>query len=551
MTCQEFTRLCRDLRDGEIVRLSGEEVFDIWSDDCLCVEGYHFSNTASAQENPAGTRPVLVYMKGKKNVVLDGNGAKIVVHGIMTPFLFDACENLVFRNFTIDYARPTMSEFTVLENDGRGTCLILIAKDSLYEVRKGRLVWVGERGKNGIPLWEHDLRDGMNLAMYRNPQTERVYAMGREKGMRFPCVPSFRVLRDEGDGRLTVRLDDPSAFFPVGCTVQIRSTVRDQIGGAFVYCRDVRCENLTVHAMHGLGLVAQFCENIAFSGLQIHPSVGRTNACNADFFQISGCSGKVVLENSSASYGHDDFVNVHGTHFLITEKEGRTLKARFMEPHSRGFVAFFVGDEIGFIDKNTLLPYGSARVARVEMLGDVDFLLETEEENNAVCGDAIENVTRTPEVYIRNNRFGPSMGRGILCLTRRKAVVENNLFYKTGGSVLCIEDDCNFWYESGCVTDLVFRNNTVIGCGYGCFGDGNVPVISVNPQVLDRKSPVYVHKKISVTGNVFRDLPENSYVIDVKNAERFEFTGNRSDREFGFRTESVKELVVDRQREEL
>ena len=88
--------------DSSVVLESGE--YHFWSDCCRCVEGYHFSNTASAEENPRGAHPVAIFLKKKKNVCIDGNGCKIVVHGIMTPLIFDRCENLVVKNMTIDYA---------------------------------------------------------------------------------------------------------------------------------------------------------------------------------------------------------------------------------------------------------------------------------------------------------------------------------------------------------------------------------------------------------------------------------------------------------------
>lgn len=545
MTTQEFRDLCQNVQSGKSIFLRTGERFDVWSDNTLCVYGYHFSNTASSEENPKGYRPVLIYMKDKKNVVIDGNGALIVVHGIMTPFIFDGCENITFRNFTIDYARPTMSEFTILENDGKGNCVIKIAADSLYDVCGNNLVWHGERGRNGNWLWESGYRDFMSLSMSKDPKTEWVQMMGSAPDCRFPCVPAFEKIEELGGNVLKVRLCDPNAFFPVGHTVQTRNTVRDQIGGAFVRCRNVLCENLTIHAMHGLGLLSQYCDTVTFRNLNITPSEGRTVASNADFFQVSGCKGLVTIENCVCSDGHDDFVNVHGTHLKIEEKQGKKIKVCFVETHSRGFCPFLAGDQIDFIDSRTLLPYGGALVLDVKMLNDMEFLLALDAEPDIKSGDVVENATWTPEVLIRNNRFGPSTGRGILCTTRRKVVIENNLFYKTGGNVLCIEDDCNFWYESGYTENVSFCNNTVDGCGYGSLGAGHVPVILVNPQVMEKGQEIYVHKKIAVENNVFRNLPDESYRAVIKYTEKFIFKGNRSDKAIRLETFCVKDTETE------
>ena len=527
--------------DSSVVLESGE--YHFWSDCCRCVEGYHFSNTASAEENPRGAHPVAIFLKKKKNVCIDGNGCKIVVHGIMTPLIFDRCENLVVKNMTIDYARPTMSEFTVLKKVDGGY-IISIAKDSLFDIVGARIIWHGERGRDGKYLWAFDYRDYMSISMYKDPETERVRVMGRDSECKFPCVPEFSSVADLGGGLLKVTLKEEKAFFPVGCTVQTRNTVRDQIGGAFVNCKNILFEKVTIRAMHGLGLLAQLCDTVTFRNINITPSAGRTTASNADFFHVSNCCGKITVEGCVCSDGHDDFINVHGTHLKIEEIEYNTLRVGFVELHSYGFCPFKRGDRIDFIDRLTLLPYGGVTVKSVSIISELEFLLTADEEIRARVGDYVENATMTPEVLIKNNKFGPSMGRGILCTTRKKVVIENNLFYKTGGNVLCIEDDCNFWFESGYTTDVSFVNNRVVACGYGSLEEDNVPVISVNPQVVVRDKPVYVHKRISVENNEFSDLPKNSYIAEIKNTEEFIFLTNTSDCIFEIKSKQVKKTEI-------
>lgn len=529
-------------KDGQTVTLEKNKEYHVEQDDCFCLKGYHFSNTASIEENPQGLRPVALFLKGKKNVCIDGNGAKLIIHGIMTPFLFDECENITLENLTIDYARPTMSEFTILKQTAPAEYLIKIADFSLFDIKNNRIIWHGEKNKNGDYYWQIDYRDDMTIAMRYDPNTEYVQMMGANGDNRFPSIPEFEKIDDLGDGLLKVKLKDPNAFFPVGCTVQTRNTVRDQIGGAFVNCKNVVCKGLTIRAMHGLGLLAQLCENVTFDGLNINPAKGRTVASNADFFQASNCKGEVVIKNCVCSFGHDDFVNVHGTHLKVLEKnaENNRIKVTFVELHSRGFCPFKAGDEIDFINRLTLLPYGSAVIKNVTQISDLEFLLSLDRLPEVNVGDVIENATNTPALTVENNKFGPSTGRGVLCTTRKKIVIKNNVFYKTGGNVLCIEDDCNFWFESGYVTDLTFENNKIIDCAYGSLGKGGVPVISVNPQVIKKDESIYVHKNITIKNNEFLRLPEESYRIEVKNTLNLAVENNSSDKPVKVLTESVK-----------
>ncbi len=529
-------------KDGQTVTLEKNKEYHIYQDDCFCLKGYHFSNTASIEENPQGLRPVALFLKGKKNVCIDGNGAKLIIHGIMTPFLFDECENITLENLTIDYARPTMSEFTILKQNAPAEYLIKIADFSLFDIKNNRIIWHGEKNKNGDYYWQIDYRDDMTIAMRYDPNTEYVQMMGANGDNRFPSIPEFEKTDDLGDGLLKVKLKDPNAFFPVGCTVQTRNTVRDQIGGAFVNCKNVVCKGLTIRAMHGLGLLAQLCENVTFDGLNINPAKGRTVASNADFFQASNCKGEVVIKNCVCSFGHDDFVNVHGTHLKVLEKnaENNRIKVTFVELHSRGFCPFKAGDEIDFINRLTLLPYGSAVIKNVTQISDLEFLLSLDRLPEVNVGDVIENATNTPTLTVENNKFGPSTGRGVLCTTRKKIVIKNNVFYKTGGNALCVEDDCNFWFESGYVTDLTFENNKIIDCAYGSLGKSGVPVISVNPQVIKKDESIYVHKNITIKNNEFLRLPEESYRIEVKNTLNLAVENNSSDKPVKVLTESVK-----------
>ncbi len=551
-TPAELYAACAAISDGTTLSLAPGARFDVWSDRCPVVEGYHFSNTAGYEENPRGTRPVCFYLKEKKGITIEGNGAVICVHGVMTPLLFDGCEDLTLRHFTVDYAHPTMSEFTIEAALGDGRFRIRVAADSLFDridTESGpRILWHGERGQDGRYLWQYDYREntfpphgaGAVLSMRKDPATEFTQMMGRDQN-RFPSVPLFSAIeQDPTDARvLTVTLADPAAFFPVGCTVESRNTVRDQVGGAFVRCRRVLCEGLTIRAMHGLGLLAQFCEDMTYDRLEITPAEGRTVASNADFFHFSGCRGLITVCRCVASDGHDDFVNVHGTHLKIIEAEGTRLRVRFMNVASRGFAAVSAGDEIDFIDCETLLPYGTATVRSAELVSDTDHILELTAPAAVRVGDVIENATYTPALHIHHNRFGPSTGRGVLCTTRRPVLIESNVFYKTGGNVLCIEDDCRFWYESGYSTDVTFRDNDIIECGYGSLGEGAVPVISVNPQVLrpltvssdGREVPVYVHGRIAVVDNRFHFTDRVSAVVEVKHTAQFIFKNNTANRE--------------------
>lgn len=119
------------INDGDTVILEKNKIYDVRQDDSFDFEGYYCSNTAKIHENPDGLRRVAIFLKNKKNIVVDGNGATVLIHGKMTPFLFDGCENVTVKNLTVDYARPTMSEYTVISG-GDGVYDIRINEECLF-----------------------------------------------------------------------------------------------------------------------------------------------------------------------------------------------------------------------------------------------------------------------------------------------------------------------------------------------------------------------------------------------------------------------------------
>ena len=115
----ELSSIFMNIGSGETVVLEKNKIYDVRQDDSFEVEGYFCTNTAKKHENPNGLRRSAVFIKEKKNITIDGNGATLLVHGKMTPFLFDKCENITVKNLTVDYACPTMTEFEILSNKKR------------------------------------------------------------------------------------------------------------------------------------------------------------------------------------------------------------------------------------------------------------------------------------------------------------------------------------------------------------------------------------------------------------------------------------------------
>ncbi len=529
-----LSKLFLNISDGETVILEKNRVYDVRCEDSFYKNGYYCSNTAKKHENPDGSRCSAIFLKDRKNIVVDGNGATILVHGKMTPLLFDNCENVTVRNLTIDYACPTMSEFTVLSNDAESV-VIRINSECLFRVEENELIWHGEENPDGGYYWEDSAHGNRRHVKLYDPEIRQSKDFSRDDMM-------FERIEIIGEHTLCLYPKNKEAEFRKGCVYQTRNIVRDQTGGLLQRCKNLVFEDLRIMFMHGLGIVSQFCENVTFRNCDLTPKEGRTITSTADFFQFSGCKGQLTVENCKASGAHDDYINVHGTHLRIVEinEEENSMVVRFMHPETWGVQAFEKGDSLEFIRWDTLIPYGETVVENYQRLDDTDIRLFVSviPDGITVGKDVVENATWTPDLHVTGCDFGPTSGRGILCTTRGKVIIENNRFTNLWGPALLLEDDCNFWFESGYTKEVVFRNNVVSECDFGKTWE-SAPVIRYTPKIMKEDSTEFVHGRLVLSENVFEKSAYGTHSIWLEYLAEAEIKNNSFDAPYVIHTKTV------------
>ncbi len=142
-----------------------------------------------------------------------------------------------------------------------------------------------------------------------------------------------------------------------------------------------------------------------------------------------------------------------------------------------------------------------------------------------VPGDALENLTWSPDVTIRNNDFESNRARGLLVSTPGRVLIENNRFQSSGSAIL-IAGDANAWYESGAVRDVTIRGNVF---GEAClsspyqFGEGDHQHLPGDPRARIPRIPF--HRNIRIEDNEFH--PSDYPVLYAKSVDGLTFSGNR------------------------
>lgn len=142
---------------------------------------------------------------------------------------------------------------------------------------------------------------------------------------------------------------------------QMRDGIRDEACGLIQYSKNIVLEKMHFAFLGNFGIVGQMSENLTYRQLTLEPEAGsgRTCAGFADFVQMSGCKGLVLIENSRFSGAQDDPINIHGTHLAVTGfTADNQITVRYMHHQSYGFQSFLTGNTVEFIDAHSLLPLG-------------------------------------------------------------------------------------------------------------------------------------------------------------------------------------------------
>ena len=460
--------------------------YDIWPEGAVKQE-YYISNTSTEEEAPSKIKTIGLHFDGFENLTIDGNGALFIIHGKMINFAFVNSENITLQNIHFDYERPTVSELTI-EEVAENSMVASINPSAKFHVEEGKFQWYGAQ-------WTKKLYH----TVWADPETST-----SGYGNWQPFLQSHA----EVIGASRVRFNgDFSAYQPrPGQILGVRDPIRDQVGAFIAYSKNIMLKNVHMHFMHGMGIMAQFSENLTYDSVVVAPrdETSRQFAAFADCFHFSGCKGAIKIINCKTSGSQDDAINVHGTHLKIVEIiSPSSLKVRFMHGQSYGFKAFFPGDTLEFVQPKNLLTYGQGVVQELEALNPREIILYLKQKvpKNLKEGDVIENITWTPSLQVTNCDIRNTNTRGILVTTRKKVLIENNTFYRTGMHAILIADDGSSWYESGPVRDVTIRNNKFVDNAYN--NTPNNYIINIQPENHQLIDNGFVHSNITIENNTF------------------------------------------------
>ena len=503
---QKALEACRRAENALLVFPKGR--YDFWPQHAR-EKVYYESN--SYDNNP---KTCAILIENFKGLTIDCSNSEFVFHGRMQPFTVERCERVTIRNVTIDWDIPLTAQGEVVETGDDYIDLRINTFESPYVIEDGKIAFVGEGWKS---RWWGSIEF--------EAQTHLIPPGGGDG-----CMRGNRDYRAEELKRGLVRLHNATGRKPArGNFLVMRHSSRDHAGIFLLHSKDLVLRNIDMFHCGGLGVLAQFSENVHLDRCHVrpNPAKGRYLSGHDDGAQISNCRGMVRIENCEFAALMDDPINVHGTSVRIIRKTASNqLLCRFMHSMSAGMQWGRKGDNIAFIENENMHTFAHGTVHAFRLLSTTDFelTLDAPVPEGLEEGDAIENLTWSPDVEIRNCKFGSCRARGLLVTTPGRVVIEGNVFESSGSAIL-ISGDANGWYESGAVRDMLSRGNTFKApCMTNMyqFCDGIISIFPIIPA--PEKAPEPFHRNIRIEENVFHafDYP----VLYAKSVKGLTFSNN-------------------------
>ncbi len=461
-------------------------------------------------QNP---RRIAILVEGRRNLRLRGNGARLVFHDRVIPLAILGSRSISVDGFEVDWQRSLMSQGVVQSADETGFTLAVDRAQYPYVVENGLRFTDKTWSRSPWGFMEFD---------------------AAHRGIAAGTGDSGFTDGDWGSAKVTepapglIRFSFANRRRPaVGNVLVARHGSRDHAGAFIQDSKDVILTEVAFRHTSGLGILCQYSENLTFRGVEVAPSSrsSRLFAGHDDGLHFSNCRGRILVDGCRFEGLMDDPINVHGTAVPVVERLGpQTLRCRFAHGQSVGLKFGDAGDEISFLDPETMLSRGKGRIAAIVRRSPEEFDVTFADglPKDLKAGDALENLTWTPSVAIRRTTFGRVRARGLLVSTPRKVVIEDNIFQSSGAAIL-IAGDANGWFESGAVKDVLIRKNRFENCLTSPYQFSDA-VISIHPEVPKAGKTPY-HRGIRIEDNDF--IVFDAPVLWAKSVKGLTFSGNR------------------------
>lgn len=490
--------------------------YDFHASAVRTLRPYFISN--HDQDN--GGKRVAIDLCDMNNVTIDGNGATFNFYGTIIPFAITNSQQVTLKNLHIDYPEAQIAQVEILSMSETEGCTFRPSDEVKWKLNdSGHFVYYGEG-------WE--VRAFTGIAFEKH--THHIVYNTADLGIN--TVSSVK----NSDGTVTSPSWRDKRLVP-GTIVAMRDG-RRPCPGVFIYrSKNITLNDVQIHFAEGMGVLANMSENITLknTGVNIAEGSGRYFTTNADATHFSQCKGHIFSTGALYEGMMDDAINVHGIYLRVKPTEGatNTILCTYEHNQAYGFDWGDVGDKVQFINSDIMqnIEASERTITKIETIDSPikTFRITLDRPIEIKGKVGIENLEWVPTVTFTHNTVRNNRARGALFSSPLKTICKNNVFDHVSGSAIVLCGDCNGWFESGAVGDLLIKDNVFDNCLTSYFQFTNA-VISIYPEIpnLGGQTTAFHGGKlgrIRIEKNIFRTF--DNPLLYAKSVDGLIFRKNR------------------------
>ncbi len=399
-----------------------------------------------------GLKRIIFDFQNLNSVEIEGNGAKLIFHGLCAPFIFQNCAKVAMKDITIDWDKPF---------DFVGEVIAVNPKEGWRDIKpiNNDVNWNVTNGKLNFPNIDGLVFSEPGHTLAFDPKTKAV-AYG---AWDIESNPSKVEKLPNGNLRFHEKLKNYPSIGSLLNSSGVKSQNRYSAAVWGIASKNITLNNVVVNYSLGMGFMFEKSENISLikCGVYLPNNTNRVVASNADATHFCNCKGEILVENCRFENMLDDGTNVHGTYMPIDKIiDQHTVRVKFGHSQQQGFDFADPTDKVWFIQQPNPQRGEENEVLKTGVINEdyIEIGFKNPLPEGLKVGDIIENKTWNPTFTMRNSVIKNNRARSIVLKSPLKTVIENNEFSSMMSAVL-LRGETSFWYESGEVEDLVIKNN--------------------------------------------------------------------------------------------
>jgi len=389
-------------------------------------------------------------VNGAQDVVIDGNGATLLLDGPEGAVTFSRCERCTVRNLTVEYPKLPYTQGSIVAVDPANLTydLALMPGYDLPSSQSANGWWVSVLGPTG-----HGLKQTVGDALFL---TSAEPVAGKDRTYRVTVQAPWK-------GSVANLAVGDRSFLPT--ETGVKGLKPGALFNAF-RCSDVTFEKLTIYSSPGMCFhLSLNTGKVTIRGVRIQnrPGTDRVMSSRSDGIHCDENRVGPTIEDCLFEGLMDDSINIHCMGRAVTAVDSDTQVTAVAQANN-----YAVGDTVQAFDSVGGGILGSASiVSKSYTKGGVAFVLSspipgmTVDPSARVPKTILYNISQSGSGFvIRNNTFLPQRRYAAL-IRAHDGLVEGNTV--TGGAGYDLSNETGTFSEGPIPDNVIIRGNKFVG----------------------------------------------------------------------------------------